>query len=253
MIATLNGLLPFLYLSQAAVSDVSTGDVIDSKNWEKAEGLLPESILDWVKKGQWVIEIKDLNFDLGEYYADFAVEAREKNRGKYDVGPDNGIVDVHTGRPPESIVGLPFPWIDPNDPKAAVKIMNNNHYLQYIVGDVRANFGLVWVGRSGFEREVGCLWNQAAMDGWPGARERGNPLRIEKYATLLVLKPFDVAGTAVMLWRYLEADKLDSTFGYIPAVRRVRRMSPANRSDAYVGSDATVDDANGYDGKVTAF
>jgi hypothetical protein len=91
------------------------------------------------------------------------------------------------------------------------------------------------------------------MDGWPGAQARSNPHRVEKFATLLVLEPFDIAGTAVMLWRYLEAHKLDSTFGYVPAVRRVRRMSPASRSDAYVGSDVCVDDANGYDGKVTAF
>jgi hypothetical protein len=30
-------------------------------------------------------------------------------------------------------------------------------------------------------------------------------------------------------------------------------MSPANRSDAFVGSDLCIDDANGYDGKVAAF
>ena len=30
-------------------------------------------------------------------------------------------------------------------------------------------------------------------------------------------------------------------------------MSPANRSDALLGSDFSVDDANGFDGKITAF
>ncbi len=237
----------------ASFSDVSPGDVIDGTNWEEARGLVPDSILAWVKKGAWVIQVGDLNFDLREYYADFAREAFEKNKGKYDVSAAGDIICADTGRPPEAIIGLPFPDIDPNDPKAAVKIMHNTHYMQYIVGDVRANYHLVWIGRSGFEREVGCRWNQAAMDGWPGALERKNPLRVEKYATLLVLKPFDIAGTAVMLWRYLDANKPDSTFGYIPAVRRVRRMSPASRSDAYVGSDVCVDDANGYDGKVAAF
>ena len=246
-------LLLIVCTAPTALSDVSSGDIIDSTNWEMAQGLVPDSIVDWVKKGDWVIEVSDLDFDLGEYYADFAMEALEKNKGRYDVDPNNGIVHADTGGLPESIIGLPFPEIDPNDPKAAVKIMHNNHYMQYIVGDVRANYHLVWIGRSGFEREVACLWNQAAMDGWPGARARSNPHGVEKFATLLVLKPFDIAGTAVMLWRYLETEKLDSTFGYIPAVRRVRRMSPASRSDAYVGSDVCVDDANGYDGKVTAF
>ncbi len=240
-------------IAPAALADVSSGDVIDGTNWEKAAGLVPGPVLNWVKKGDWVIEVSDLNFDIGEYYTDFAMEALRTNKGRYEVGPDNGIVHAGTGGLPESIIGLPFPEVDPNDPKAAVKIMHNNHYMQYIVGDVRANYHLVWIGRSGFEREVACLWNQAAMEGWPGARARHNPHQVEKFATLLVLKPFDIAGTAVMLWRYQEAEKLDNTFGYIPAVRRVRRMSPASRSDAYVGSDVCVDDANGYDGKVPAF
>jgi len=62
-----------------------------------------------------------------------------------------------------------------------------------------------------------------------------------------------LAGTSIMLWRYLNPRKQDSTFGYIPAIRRVRRMSHANRSDALLGSDFSVDDANGFDGKITAF
>ena len=186
---TFTTLLLIVCMAPAALSDVSSGDIIDSTNWERAQGLVPDSIVDWVKKGDWVIEVSDLNFDLGDYYADFAMEALEKNKGRYDVDSNNGIVHADTGGLPESIIGLPFPEIDPNDPKAAVKIMHNNHYMQYIVGDVRANYHLVWIGRSGFEREVACLWNQAAMDGWPGARARSNPHRVEKYATLLVLEP----------------------------------------------------------------
>ncbi len=97
------------------------------------------------------------------------------------------------------------------------------------------------------------MWRQIPMDGYPGAKEMRNPDRIEKYAMLVVSRPFDLAGTAIMLWRYLHPRIQDSTFGYFPAIRRVRRMSPANRSDAFVGSDFCVDDANGYDGKITAF
>ena len=168
---TFTTLLLIVCMAPTALSDVSSGDIIDSTNWERVQGLVPDSVVDWVKKGDWVIEVSDLNFDPGEYYADFAMEALEKNKGKYDVDTNNGIVHADTGRLPESIIGLPFPNIDPKDPKAAVKIMHNNHYMQYIVGDVRANYHLVWVGHSGFEREVACLWNQAAMDGWPGARD----------------------------------------------------------------------------------
>jgi hypothetical protein len=91
------------------------------------------------------------------------------------------------------------------------------------------------------------------MDGYPGVPDVGNPNGIEKYTILLVEKPFDLKGTALMLWRYLDPMKQDSTVAFVPAIRRVRRMSPANRSDALFGSDFSVDDANGFDGKITDF
>ena len=59
-------------------------------------------------------------------------------------------------------------------------------------------------------------------------------------------------GTNILLWRYRD-ERMDSTFAYVPAIRRVRRMSPANRSDAFLGSDFCVDDAWGYGGKINAF
>jgi hypothetical protein len=242
-----------LCLAPVALCDVSAGDVIDKTNWQKLEGLVPDLILNWVKKGDWVLAIDELNYDPVAYFPDFALEARQANAGKYGLGEDGGIVDLKTGKMPEYIIGLPFPKIDPNDPEAAVKIMHNNHYMQYLPGDLRFPFAITWTGRRGLEREIGCVILNAAMDGWPGARDRGNPRRMEKYSLILVQSPFDVKGTAVLTWRYLAAMKHDDSFGYIPAIRRVRRMSPANRSDAFVGSDFCIDDANGYDGKVAAF
>jgi hypothetical protein len=154
---------------------------------------------------------------------------------------------------PKHIIGYPFPEIDPNDLGAAAKIMHNNQYAQFFPGDVRLFLDIEWVGRGGFEREIIGVGTQAAMTGWPGAQDRRNPDRMEKYFTTLITHPFDVQGTAIMTWRYLAGKKPDDSFGYVPAIRRVRRMSPANRSDSFVGSDLTMDDSNGYDGKVAAF
>jgi len=131
--------------------------------------------------------------------------------------------------------------------------MHNHQYMQYIIGNFHFNFQLQWVGKNGFEREVEVEWRGAPMTGSPQARDLRNPDKIEKYSLLVVKKPFDLAGTAIMTWRFIAADRQDNTFGYVPAIRRVRRMSPSNRSDTFVGSDECVDDANGYDGKVAAF
>src|SRR5207244_4181876 len=40
---------------------------------------------------------------------------------------------------------------------------------------------------------------------------------------------------------------------YVPALRRVRATSPANRSDGFIGSDESQDDGPFFDGKVEDF
>jgi hypothetical protein len=57
----------------------------------------------------------------------------------------------------------------------------------------------------------------------------------------------------VLLWRFLDPKKEDVNYGYLPAIRRTRRMDPANRSDASLGTDFAQDDLNGYDGKIPGF
>jgi len=151
------------------------------------------------------------------------------------------------------IQGLPFTELNPKDPKVAEKLMYNHQYMQHIYGNFKFDFSLIWVNRNGFEREVEASWQSAPLTAYPGAKGLPNPDGIEKYAILLVKKPYDVAGTAIMMWRFLSPTKQDNTFGYIPAFRRVRRMSAANRSDTFLGTDECVDDANGYDGKVSDF
>jgi hypothetical protein len=90
------------------------------------------------------------------------------------------------------------------------------------------------------------------MTGNPKSLTEPNRDRIQKYQIARVASPYDIAGTAIMTWRYMDPQKEDNTFGYVPAIRRVRRMSPGNRSDALFGSDFSVDDTSCFDGKVTS-
>ncbi len=243
-------ILPF---TSGASADVAPGEIIDKTNWEKAEGLLPEAVLAWVKEGQFVLPIGELNLDPAEYFPPFTMSAFETNAGRYDLDENDGIILRKSGEPASLIVGLPFPGIDPEDPKATQKIMHNHQYMQYIYGNFRFKFQLLWIGGSGYEREVHAEALQAPMTGYPGAEEVRNPDSIEKYMIIVVRRPFDLAGTAAMTWRFLSPTKRDNSFGYAPAIRRVRRMSAANRSDSFLGTDQCMDDGGGYDGKVTDF
>ena len=238
-----------------ASADVAPGDVIDKSNWEKAQGLLPEPGLNWVKNGDTVLNVGELTYDPKDYLNPGAKASLVTNAGKYDLDAEDLFIDKATGKFPDFLEGVPYPEseLDMKDPRVGAKCMYNKFYTSYTQGNLRFPFGAVWVGRSGgFEREVNCEWQQYPMDGFGGHREESNKEGYERFALIRVLAPFDIAGTNILLMRY-RGKKADTTLAYVPAIRRVRRMSPANRSDSFIGSDACVDDAWCFDGKVIAF
>lgn len=245
--------LTLLCLSPAAFAEIVPGTVIDKTNAEEAQGLVPDPVLNWVKKGDGTMKVGELPYDLSTFMPPPAVDFMESNKGKYGVDSDGLIVDLKTGKLPDHINGLPFPEIDLEDPDVAAKIMYNKHFYSYAAGNAQVPFQVSWVGlKTGFEREIIMDYWTYALDGYPAAQEESNPENVEMHSLIIALAPFDIKGTNILLWRYRDA-KLDSTFAYVPAIRRVRRMSPANRSDAFLGTDFCVDDAWGYGGKINAF
>ncbi len=246
------GLCWILFLPVAARADLSPGDVIDRTNWQRIEGLVPEPVLNWIKGGDSIV-IDEVNYDPAEFLPPACLESLKTNVGKYEVDEDGLLIDVKTGKLPEFITGLPFPEIDPADPKAGSKIMYNKSYYTYAVGNLFVPFQGIWIGRkTGIEREIVMDYWTYPMEGYPGPRGEANDQNLEMHSIIRALAPFDIKGTNILLWRYRD-NRQDSTFAFVPAIRRVRRMSPANRSDAYLGSDFCLDDAWGYAGKINAF
>ncbi len=245
--------LAFVWPAPTVFADLAPGTVIDKTNADQAEGLIPDPVLNWIKKGDGTMTVGELPYDPTAYMPPAGKKYNEANKGRYDVDENGLMVDVKTGKLPKFIDGLPFPEIDLKDPHAASKIMYNKHYYSYLVGNVDVPFQVSWVGRkTGYEREIDSDYRTYVLAGYPPAKEEPNPEGVELHSLIIILAPFDVKGTNILLWRYLDK-RLDSTFAYIPAIRRVRRMSPANRSDAFLGTDFCVDDAWGYGGKINAF
>src|SRR5439155_17051650 len=54
-----------------------------------------------------------------------------------------------------------------------------------------------------------------------------------------ILAPYDLKGVGLLTYRYIDPAKPDASFLYLPVLRRVRRLSTAQRSDAILGTDAT--------------
>ncbi len=232
--------------------DVAPGDLIDGTNWDKIQGLLPEPTLRYVKEGKLHIRIDEPDYDPAEQLPDFVLEAMKMNIGKYELDEDDWIVEKETGKRAERILGHPFPVVDPKDPKAASKIIYNTKYWGYVQGNFRMAFTQHFLNPTGYLRGVEAVGVNMYMDGNPKAMALPNPDKVLKYQIFRATSPYDISGTAVLTWRYRDPTEEDNTFAYVPAIRRVRRMTPGNRSDAQMGSDMASDDAGMYDGKVTA-
>ena len=235
----------------AAYADVSPGEKIDKSNWQKAEGLLPVSILNYVKKGDFILDIGELKDEPADFYSEEMKAIMKSNIGKYGLSDNGDIVEAATGKT-IFVEGIPFPEIDKNDPEAATKAMYNMHYERHVTGNLMFDVDIYWIARSGFERSVKGKYMSFLNTGYPGAKSLSNPNGFERRNIITITEPYDIQGTSVMLWRYLDSRR-DNNYSYVPAIRRIRRMSPASRSDAFMGSDYTLDDTASYDGKISDF
>ena len=84
----------------------------------------------------------------------------------------------------------------------------------------------------------------------PESERRSNPENLNARFLAVTVSPADLNGTASLSWRYRDAGTRDSTWAFVPALRRVRAVSPANRSDGFLGSDMSQDDGPFFDGKI---
>lgn len=64
------------------------------------------------------------------------------------------------------------------------------------------------------------------------------------------LEPFNVKGTKFIVERSLDPYEDDQVNSYLPTERRVRRLSARERADSFMGSDSTLDDFEGFSGRV---
>ena len=64
----------------------------------------------------------------------------------------------------------------------------------------------------------------------------------EKRTVLFYISPRSVKDTAFLTYDYLGSEKQDDQWIYLPATRKVRRISAADRGDYFLGTDFTYED-----------
>ncbi|MFN8643788.1 MAG: DUF1329 domain-containing protein [Candidatus Binatia bacterium] len=236
----------------AADAELKPGVVLGPDNWELAKDLLPPEILKHYQSGEYKNVIVD--YPLGIQNQEPAwKEATEKNAGQLDVDDVGTVIFKGSGKQPDYLYGIPFPNIDPSDPKAAVKIIWNQ-FLAYWQGGSSFNVTrVIMVQPKGIDRDIHADGYFNFWDGQDEKYRKPNPNNLQSQFLGVTTFPTDLQGTASLTWRYRDADKRDSVWAFVPALRRVRAVSPANRSDGYLGSDISGDDGFFFDGKPQDF
>jgi hypothetical protein len=232
---------------------LEVGDVLDGSNADLAKDLLPPEILEHYKKGRYRNTID--SWPLGLVHHDRAFEeATKANVDKYVLDPDTGtILEKATGKQPDYVYGIPFPSIAPDDPQGGLKALWNSYHMWWEGGSYHFVTSIVWVGPTGVEREsVQEVWWQYYDNQNPKYRIP-NPQQFVWQSVTNATKPADLQGTASLTWRHRDPKKRDSQWAYVPALRRVRAVSPAGRSDGILGSDLSSDDGNFVDVKPEDF
>ena len=234
-------------------AELAPGTMLDKSNADQVEALLPPEILKHFKNGDYMNKVVDFP-NKAYVWDDGFEEATKKNGATLGLDEHKSPVDKTTGQRPDYITGLPFPDIREDDPDGGYKALWNLAYAYYTGGNSHNWTLLNWVSRSGVDRasvqDVFFLYYDGQPRHYAPAK---NPENLLFQLLAVTVSPADLQGTAALSYRYKDPTKRDNSWAYVPALRRVRAVSPANRSDGFLGSDQSQDDGFFFDGKPEDF
>lgn len=243
-----------LHCAAPAWSDegLKPGDLLSRENWQLAENHLPPEILRHYQEGHYANRIFD--WPAGLYNVDPQFKAASTaNAGRFGISPEGTVIDLQTGKQPPYIYGLPFDSIDKTDPNAGIKVLWNFQYQYWNEGNSHNMIELVWASPTGVDRKAQQDVYFLFYDGQAEEFRLDNPNNFSGQFVAVSVAPADLNGTAALTWRYRDPNKRDSNWAFVPALRRIRAVSPANRSDGFLGSDMSQDDGPFFDGKPEDF
>ncbi len=240
----------------ALVPQFQPGDTITYDELDKLKPSLPPEFWDnrdfFFYEGQQLKVVPTADYSPAKEFN----AATERFRGQPTIGPDNSL-DNYTA-------GLPFPpeEIDcKGDPQAGIKWIWNFDY-QWDGDGARSSFFYSYWDRGEqlplyYEGTAKTVKLANRVESEYLDSNAGDIFRGEKRKNAFGVQvdaPFDARGIMLISYRYKSADrprndaKNDDTWVYVPTLRRVRRISTAQRTDAVSGTDFTFDDLRSFAG-----
>ncbi len=227
------------------------GTVIDRSNVDQYEEFFGPAMMWSVDRG---VKVKVGPYQLIEQPPP-VLEATEKYAAQVELSEDGTHLLNY-------VAGLPFPTVDDNDPMAAVKHMHNYEgsietddldlrNFDCDTGAVGSDGDPVRVERHFLIDHFRRLYftGRLEVEPHPVLEPNSDAVRF-KEAMYPLIEPFDLKGTGFTFNRYLDHTRQDDSWLYLPQLRRVRRLSSAQRSDALFGQDTDQDSYGGYAGNI---
>lgn len=231
------------------------GTTIDKSNYKKYQHLFPEELAPAFENGfGGVIQPIRMNVvatkkatGMPKAYLDLSA----KNRGKYSIDANGNVTPAFTASD-----GMPFPDLKKGDKDFLIKFMWNQYYTydsdDYV--DVSSNSytrrkGEPAILNGGLNN--GCRFVARIVDAPKPTLQ--NPLGLYRTLIIQMLRPESVRNTMTMMYRYTDPNKPDDTYLYLPAMRRVLRAESSQRSSPIQGTIVSLDDVQGFDGRVQNF
>ncbi|MEI6125783.1 MAG: DUF1329 domain-containing protein [Pseudomonadota bacterium] len=217
------------------------GKKVDSSNIDKVKDLLPETMVAFMKDpATW----GEIWFTVAPYktYPFTPGKVKYTREGKAKLNEKGELTDWVAGVPfPEPKDGLQVAW----NFDAWNRFDQSFLYPKGFLTDGRLKYDRVVAQRTHVQQFYGRL------DTEPVPAFPDNPKNILRAMFVDFTDPPEIKGQISLQVRYTEWDRPYDTWGWIPALRRVRRISSAQRMDTEDGTDFCKDDDSIWNGSIT--
>ncbi|CAB1368440.1 DUF1329 domain-containing protein [Denitratisoma oestradiolicum] len=234
----LAGAFPMAHAGEVAEGTVLSAANIDSLKNETLDGkpigsLLTEK-MEWrIRNNGWKLPLhkaKEIPLDAKW------VKASKANVGKTKINPQTREIEGWEA-------GEPFPDVQSSDPQVAEKLIWNYH-LGQLAGDVAT--AKTWTqllidGKKGIHAEPIAEFTRYNMKGRLGGKSVEGDGKEKARQLLFFKEPAEMKGLGTFTIMYDSAQVPDA-WVYVPAVRRVRRLSGGAWMDPVGSSDQLQDD-----------
>jgi len=257
--------------NQTAEPQFVDGDVITYDKADLVRPFIPQEFQD-----EWIFEGMEMTIkDAGDLTpGDVYVQATERHKGQATIASDGAIENYAAGRPfdpaeftPGSESGWKMVWNWnyrwQNDGLSVGEVhwvwvrRGGDHGGHEIMTQDGGKYAKYYEGGGSFERVLTGPYLRFLMahnakyesTGYKVNNGEGFAKNTEFREYTGFTAPFDIAGTAFLILRYDDPRKADDSWAYIPSLRRVRRISVEVKSDSLLGTDHTLEDFYGFNGR----